>query len=156
MDVDSDAFSQPILPFTRFLTHRLAKVQAKLNAQASRILRDHAGITITQWRIVAALGDTGRCTSAQLSRITDMDKGLISRNVKTLTAEGIVTVSRDETDNRALYLDLTATGQALFTRTVPRMWSRQMALRAHLEDAEFDVFMRACEKLENAADDPDI
>lgn len=156
MDVDEDVVPHSVVPLNRFLTYRLAKVQAKLSAQATRILRAHAGITITQWRIIAVLGDTGRCTSAQLSRLTEMDKGLISRSVKSLTAERMITVTRDASDNRALHLDLTAKGRETFERTIPRMRSRQMGLRAYLDEAEFDTLMRACEKLEKAAEDPEI
>ncbi|WP_417209685.1 MarR family winged helix-turn-helix transcriptional regulator [Antarctobacter sp.] len=156
MDVKDDAVPQSVVPLSNFLTYRLAKAQAKLNAQASRILRDHAGITITQWRIIAVLGDTGRCTSAQLSRLTAMDKGLISRNVKTLAVEGMITITRDTVDHRALHLDLTDKGRKTFDHTIPRMRDRQRALRAYLDDAEFATFMTACEKLEKAAEDPAI
>ena len=34
------------LPLRRFLTFRMARVQAKLNAQASHILREQAGLTL--------------------------------------------------------------------------------------------------------------
>ncbi|WP_323766663.1 MarR family winged helix-turn-helix transcriptional regulator [Antarctobacter sp.] len=156
MDVDGNVLPHTVVPLNNFLTYRLAKAQAKLNAQASRILRDHAGITITQWRIIAVLGDTGRCTSAQLSRLTAMDKGLISRNVKTLAADGMITITRDASDNRALHLDLTDRGRATFDHTIPRMRDRQRDLRAYLDDAEFTTLMRACEKLEKAAEDPAI
>lgn len=147
---------KPLAPLGQFLTYRMSRVQAKLNAQASRILRDHAGITITQWRIIAVLGDGGSCTAAQLSRMTAMDKGLISRNVKTLHAEGLITVTRDRNDNRALHLDLTDKGRQVFDHTIPRMRARQKALRAHLDDVDQDVLMRAFDKLEVAAEDPKV
>lgn len=147
--------AQPTLPLTDFLTYRLARVQAKLNAQASRILREHAGINLTQWRIIIVLGEIGICTSAQLSRLTTMDKGLISRNVKSLTAEQIVKATRDATDNRAFNLGLTAKGQEIFHHTMPRMRARQEHLRAHLEPAEFEILMTAFTKLEKAAEDTD-
>lgn len=143
-------------PIAQFLTYRLSRVQARLSAQASRILRDHAGITITQWRIIAVLGEGARRTSAQLSRMTAMDKGLISRNVKSLAAEGLISVTRDRNDNRALYLGLTDKGRRVYDHTMPRMRARQEALRAYLEDGEEDALTRALDKLERAAEDPDI
>ncbi|MBY6115204.1 MarR family winged helix-turn-helix transcriptional regulator [Mameliella alba] len=156
MDTDTDPVGLAQAPLANFLTYRLAKVQSKLNAQASRILRDHAGLTITQWRIIAVLGDGGRCTSAQLSRMTAMDKGLISRNVKSLSNEGYLSITRDEADNRALHLDLTDKGREIFERTMPRMQARQQALRSYIDPTQIVVLMQAFDALERAAEDPNI
>ena len=140
----------------QFITYRLSRIQAKLNAQASRILRDHAGVTVTQWRIIAMLGDGGSCTAAHLSRMSAMDKGLISRNVKMLHADGFITISRDGKDNRALFLNLTDKGRGVFDHTFPRMQARQKALRSHLDEVDHDLLMRAFDKLERAAEDPTV
>ncbi|MDD9730586.1 MarR family winged helix-turn-helix transcriptional regulator [Mameliella sp. AT18] len=156
MDSNHDTGGPQRAPLANFLTYRFARVQSKLNAQASRILREHSGVTITQWRIIAVIGDGGPCTSAQLSRMTAMDKGLISRNVKSLNAEGYLSVTRDQTDNRALYLDLTEKGRKVFERTMPRMQARQKALRAYLDKSQIDLLMQTFDTLEKAAEDPNV
>ncbi|WP_300532301.1 MarR family winged helix-turn-helix transcriptional regulator [uncultured Mameliella sp.] len=156
MNSNNDTGGSLRAPLANFLTYRFARVQSKLNAQASRILREHSGVTITQWRIIAVIGDGGHCTSAQLSRMTAMDKGLISRNVKSLSAEGYLTVTRDRTDNRALYLDLTDKGREIFARTMPRMQARQKALRAYLNESQLDLLMQTFDTLEKAAEDPSV
>ena len=91
--IDRDVEEQETASPARFLTFRLARVQAKLNAQSSRILKDHAGITLTQWRLLALIGNAGRTTAAVLSREVAMDKGLISRNIKTMVSDGLVRVA---------------------------------------------------------------
>jgi DNA-binding MarR family transcriptional regulator len=142
--------------FGQFMTYRLARVQAKLNAQATRILRDHAGLTLTQWRLLALLGGAGQATAAQLSRHAAMDKGLISRNIRALTEEGLVQVNSDPADHRAQVLTLSPRGVSLFEHTLPRMRARQDALRAYLDANEEAVLNRALEKLERAAEDPTV
>lgn len=137
----------------QFLTFRLARVQAKLNAQSSRILKDHAGITLTQWRLLALIGNAGRTTAAVLSREVAMDKGLISRNIKTLVNDGLVQISIDPDDNRAQHLELTEAGTRMFRETLPRMRSRQDALRALLDLEEEAVFNRVLAKLDRVAED---
>ncbi|MGR3366980.1 MAG: MarR family winged helix-turn-helix transcriptional regulator [Sagittula sp.] len=137
----------------KFLTFRLARVQAKLNAQSSRILKDHAGITLTQWRLLSLIGGAGRTTAAHLSREVAMDKGLISRNIKTLVTDGFVQVTLDPEDHRAQHLELTPHGLRVFQDTLPRMRARQDALRAHLDIEEELILDRALEKLERAAED---
>ncbi len=137
----------------QFLTFRLARAQAKLNAQAARILKDQAGLTLTQWRLVALLGGVGEATAAYLSRVAAMDKGLISRNVKTLMTEGLVASHQNPEDSRAHTLRLTPRGRDIFESTLPRMRARQDLLRAHLETQEEEVLLRALLKLERAAEE---
>ncbi|WP_425071266.1 MarR family winged helix-turn-helix transcriptional regulator [Sagittula sp. S175] len=139
----------------RFLTFRLARVQAKLNAQSSRILKEHAGITLTQWRLISLIGAAGRTTAAHLSREVAMDKGLISRNIKTMVSDGWVRITVDPEDNRAQHLELTDTGMAIFLDTLPRMRARQDQLRALFDHEEEAIFNRALDKLDRVADDRD-
>lgn len=136
-----------------FLTFKLARVQAKLTAQSSRILKDHAGITLTQWRLLSLIGANGRTTAAHLSREVEMDKGLISRNIKTMVSEGLVRITVDPDDNRAQHLELTETGNAMFQDTLPRMRARQDSLRALMDAEEEEVLNRLLDRLEVAAED---
>jgi DNA-binding MarR family transcriptional regulator len=148
--------SAPVAQLEQFLTFRLARVQSKLAAQTSRILRDHAGITIAQWRIIAVLGEIDPCTAAHLSRQITMDKALISRNVKTLIAEDVIDMQRDTRDSRAMRLGLTDKGRQIYGRTFPRMHARQQALRSFLAPEDEAVLARALDKLERAAEDPAV
>jgi DNA-binding MarR family transcriptional regulator len=131
-------------------------VQAKLNTQAARLLKDCGGVTLTQWRILALIAAIGRCTAAQLSRHSDMDKGLISRNLKALGAGALVRIIPDTEDHRLQHLELTEEGRALFDRILPRMQARQKALRARLSDEETRHFLAALDKLESAAEDTSL
>jgi DNA-binding MarR family transcriptional regulator len=139
-------------PLTRFLTYRLSRVQAKLNAQANALLRDHAGMSLSKWRVLALVSTAGTTRLSDLARIAALDKGLVSRNVKALVAEGLMSSKQDDIDNRVQHLSLTAKGQALFDRILPRMQQRQAHLRAALDAHERDVLDAALDKLELAAE----
>lgn len=140
------------LPLQQFLTYRFSRVQAKLNAQATRLLRAQAGITLIQWRIIALIGAAGRSRSSELSRHAALDKGLLSRNLKTLIADGLVTACDDDTDNRAQNLALSPRGRQLYDATLPVMRARQRALRGALDPRELACLYSALDKLEIAAD----
>lgn len=140
------------LPLHQFLTYRLSRVQAKLNAQATAILRAHAGLTLSQWRILALVGAAGRTRLSELARIAALDKGLLSRNLKTLVADGLVKSKQDVIDHRVQHLSLSGSGQDLFETTLPRMHKRQRHLRSSMTANELDVLYRALDKLEIAAD----
>ncbi|SDD57384.1 MarR family winged helix-turn-helix transcriptional regulator [Ruegeria marina] len=155
-DIARIAEPQPELQLQQFLTYRLSRVQAKLNAQASRVLREHAGITLTQWRILALIGVEGLRRSADLSRHAALDKGMVSRNIKLLVAEGLVVAEGDDSDQRAQTLGLTGKGRQLVERTLPIMRKRQNLLRGALDAGELAVLYRALDKLELAAEAQDF
>ena len=142
-------------PLYRFLTYRLHRVHAKLNSQATRILEEIAGLSLTQWRIVALVGSMPGATSTDLVRLSGIDKGLFSRKLKTLVAEGLIRSGEGATDSRVHPLSLTRSGQALYDRVLPVMQARQTRLQSVLEGDEYSVLMGALEKLERLADTTD-
>ncbi len=135
-----------------FLTYRLARVHAKLNTQAAHVLREHAGLTLTQWRIIALLGVTGEATSTTLTRSTAIDKGLFSRNLRTLVDAGLVVVKPDRRDQRQHTLCLSAKGRSVYQRTLPIMRARQSFLLGCLSPKERDAVFSALDKLSVAAE----
>ncbi len=139
------------LPLHRFLTYRLARVQARLNAQATRILRDKAGLSLPQWRILALIGSHEPASSAKLANIFAFDKALFSRKLKDLVADGLVVSETDENDHRVHHLKLSCRGRVLYESTLPHMRARQRALLGSLSNGEVEAFFSALEKLENAA-----
>lgn len=140
------------LPLHQFLTYRMSRVQAKLNAQATRILREASGITLTQWRIIALVGAAGQTRMSQLAREAALDKGLLSRNLKGLIEGGVIRSRADENDHRAQVLALSPKGIEIFDRTLPVSRERQRNLRSELTEQELHVFRRVLDKLEIAAE----
>ena len=138
---------------SQFLTYRISRLHGKLNAQASRMLRETVGLTLIQWRIVAFVGSAGEITASELIGYTDMDKGLVSRNVKRLIAEGVVTSGVDRDDSRVHVLSLTPRGQALFDTALPVMRRRQAHLQNAISEADMATFRRVMAALEEAAQD---
>lgn len=147
-----DDASASDLPLHQYLTYRLSRVQAKLNIQATRMLREASGITLLQWRIIALIGAVGQTRLSDLSKEAALDKGLLSRNLKTLIEEGVVTARQDESDHRAQHLTLSAKGQEIFERTLPVSRFRQNTLRDGLSEDEIKIFRRVLDKLEQAAE----
>lgn len=139
-------------PLYLFLTYRLSRVQAKLNAQANALLQQHSGLTLSKWRILALIGAAGQTRLSELARIAALDKGLLSRNLKIMIEEGLVAAKQDDIDHRVQHLCLTVKGQELFDLTLPRMRQRQSKLREQLDARELDTLYSALDKLEIAAE----
>ena len=144
-----------LLQLQSFLTYRLARAQARLNAQAGRLLKEASGISLSQWRVLAMIGAGGEDTvlAADLKRMMGFDKGLFSRTLRGMMDDGLVNSVTDEADRRRQKLALTEAGRALYDKTLPVMRARQRRLRAALEPAELDALHSALLKLEAAADD---
>lgn len=139
-------------PIDDHLTYRLARVQAKLNARATRLLTDHAGITLTQWRVLTMIASMQITRAADLVRIGAIDKGMVSRAVKQMVADDLLYTKRDSGDQRVQQLALTSKGQALYERTLPVMVARRKALSDSLSKLETDVLRRVLDKLESVTD----
>ena len=109
-----DGFETIEAELYQYVTYRLSRVQAKLNAQATHMLREASGITLSQWRIIALIGAAGETRLSMLARHSALDKGLLSRNLKALVTEGIVLTKQDQTDHRAQLLSLSPKGKEIF------------------------------------------
>lgn len=140
------------LPLQQYLTYRLARVQAKLNAQGARLLQEAVGLTLAQWRVVALVGAAGTTRLSELARKAALDKGLLSRNVKALIARGLIVAQQDEVDHRVQHLTLTPEGKKVFERALPITRKRQEWLREDLSEEEIRLFRKVLDKLEIAAE----
>ncbi|MEO0800192.1 MAG: MarR family winged helix-turn-helix transcriptional regulator [Pseudomonadota bacterium] len=139
------------LALTHFLSFRIARVHAKLNAQAIALLSANAGITLQQWRVLVFLGEKKLNTASALGRAGEIDKALLSRTIKALIADGLVVDRRDPNDGRQVRLLLTSKGRRLRTRMLPIMKQRQRVLLEALNKTERRLIYGALEKLENVA-----
>ena len=141
------------VPLRQMVTYRLTRLNAKMNAQAAKILKRTAGISQTQWRVMMLVTVLGPVSSARMAREIVMDKGQLSRTVKSMAANGMIRVEGSESDQRAHVISLTGSGRELFERARPAMRDRQARLADSLTREEQEILFRALEKLEHLADE---
>lgn len=134
------------------LTFRISRVNARLNAQASQILKQHGGLSQVQWRLLASINALGTTTSQQICRTTAMDKGLVSRKLKDLVSGGFVQSRVNQNDNRQQMLTLTDKGLETFEAVQPVMLKRRVYLMEQLTTEEADTLSRALSKLDASAE----
>lgn len=139
-------------PLRELVTFRLARLNAKLTAQASRILAESAGISLTQWRVFALL-DTGEIeTAAELVRQTHFDKALISRTVRGMIEDGYLQATPSARDQRSTVLRLTDLGRRVAARARPVMRARQETLLAALTPGELATLFACIDALDATVD----
>ena len=150
-DVPYDA-SRP----SSFLTYRLSRLQARLNAQAADLLRRHGGVPLAQWRVLLLLYGGDVSSQKEIVGLAQFDKGQVSRLVDTLIERGLVIAKSGGDDKRVRTLSLTADGTAVVERLVPIMRERQRLLLNAFSAEEQAMLMEFISRLDGVADKLDI
>jgi DNA-binding MarR family transcriptional regulator len=81
------------------------------------------GLTRSQFSILGYLNKLGNAQLTELADLLFMDRTTLSRNLKPLQKQGLVSVSPNELDRRAKELNLTDEGKALF-KEATKHWRR--------------------------------
>ncbi len=156
MATDQTPLKQPDSPpLSQRVSYRISRIHARLNAQAARILKDSANISLSQWRVMVMIERTGEISASEIVRRTKIDKALVSRTIKSLVADGMIKVGTSKDDQRTHLITFTPKGFETFNAAWPHMLARQNTLVAGIETAELDQFFETLAKLESAIDDMD-
>lgn len=159
---DSETWSDPLqalqadgrLDVERFVTFQVNQLSTAFERQWTRVMRDRAGISLSQWRILAML-ETGPEVFSRLVDAIGIDKALMSRSTRGLEALDLIKVAPTPEDARSLTLSLTPKGRRLLARMMPLASQRQQRLLSSLTEEERRCFFRAVTKLKAAANEWD-
>jgi DNA-binding MarR family transcriptional regulator len=99
--------------------HQTARAVNRVYSEELRPL----GLTRSQFSILGYLNKLGNAQLTELADLLFMDRTTLSRNLKPLQKQGLVSVSPNELDRRAKELNLTDEGKALF-KEATKHWRR--------------------------------
>lgn len=136
-----------MLELENFLPYRLS-VMAQLVSESLHDL--YAGpfdLTVTQWRVMAALGRFAPLTASDVGKRIVMDKVAVSRAVAGLMKRGLVERATDRTDRRRGLLRLSAKGRTMHARIVPLALDYEAQLYKALSAEERQTFNTLSERL---------
>ena len=90
------------------------------------------GLTYTQYVVMMVLWEFGGMTEGELGRKVYLDSGTLAPLLKRLEKQGYITRIRPETNERKLFVELTAAGEALKDQAteVPREMEGCLKLEA--------------------------
>src|SRR3954468_24188705 len=98
--------TKPVINHGRYVPALINFLSNKLATGASGAYRREFGVGVTEWRVLSLLAGEDACTAQQISQYFDLDKGLVSRTIKSLASNGSVTVT-DQTGNNRRAVSLT-------------------------------------------------
>ncbi|OZI71306.1 MarR family winged helix-turn-helix transcriptional regulator [Bordetella genomosp. 12] len=143
-----------VLPVEDFLTFRVNQLSAAFERQWTRFMREQAGVSLSEWRILAMLKD-GSSTFARLVDGTGVNRALLHRSARALEALNLVTITDTPGDARSTTLTLTGAGKKLLAKVLPLALERQRHLLGVLSPDERQTLYRVIGKLRDAALDWD-
>ena len=107
------------LELENFLPYRLSILAQIVSESLHDLYAGPFGLTVTQWRVMAALGRFAPLTASDVGQRIVMDKVAVSRAVAGLMTRGLVERATDRNDRRRASLRLSARGRAMHARIVP-------------------------------------
>lgn len=102
------------LQLSQYWPYKAAVLGDLVGRHTSQVLRRHGSLNLSQWRVLAAVGEAPGRSANEVVAITPMDKGIVSRAVKSLIAQGLLARDVDGQDRRRASLRLTKDGAALY------------------------------------------
>ena len=137
-----------IYDLNQHLTYRIARLQAKLSAQASELLKDHLSLSLSEWRALAVLYNPEVETQKDVLLAMGLDKGQISRTIKRLEEKGLIQTDKSTADNRLRKISLTPSGVDTVDKMFPIMVQRQAHLQNGFTSEELKQLFNFLNRLE--------
>lgn len=108
-----------MLDLANYLPYLVNRVGARLASDFSRVLRDGFGVTLSAWRVMAALHHKDGQRVGQLSEMTSIEVSTLSRVLDMMQEKKLVERRRPMDDARTVTAHLTPAGYALTVRIIP-------------------------------------
>jgi DNA-binding MarR family transcriptional regulator len=131
----------------QFLPYRLAVLADAVSRSMAAVYRQRFDLSRDEWRLLAALAESGRIQAAEAAQTTTLDKMQASRALRSLESRGLVARQTDETDRRHVIVQLLPAGRTLLRQLAPMVLAREAYLLEALDADERAVLDRALAKL---------
>lgn len=136
-----------VLELENFLPYRLSILTQIVSESLHDLYAGPFGLTVTQWRVMAALGRFAPLTASEVGQRIVMDKVAVSRAVAGLLKRGLIERATDRSDRRRAALKLSAAGRSMHARIVPIALAYEERLYEGLAPGERRHFDELCDRL---------
>ena len=135
------------LDLEKFLPYRLSVLAQPVSESLHDLYAGPHGLSVTQWRVMAALGRFAPLAASDVGQRIVMDKVAVSRAVASLMKRGLVERSADLDDRRRASLHLTRHGRAIHAEIVPLALKYEADLYQALSTEERQTLNGLCDRL---------
>ncbi len=127
----SDAFK-----LDKFFPYLVRVYYRAVSHSVSTIYERDYGLTVSEWRAMAVLGNEQPLSAGEIVTKSSIDKVKVSRAINGLTKAGYLERRVDEEDRRKVSLHLTRTGQIVYEDLVEKVRVLEDKLLAGFTDEE--------------------
>ncbi len=136
-----------VLTLERFLPYRLSILSNRISEIIAKTYRDKFALSITEWRIMAVLGEYPGASADEVSVKIQIEKSIVSRALQKLLARHLVSREVDDADRRRQNLTLTQTGLEIYQQVVPVSYDYEDQLQECFSKKERDLFNGLIDRL---------
>lgn len=131
----------------------IALIRAREGVMAPiREMLSETGITEQQWRVLRVLSEFGRMDTKTLADRASLLIPSLTRMATTLRQKGLITQTRDDTDRRRQFVEITPAGQAIIENHAPRAAEIVAGFKKTLGATEYETLLDLLATLDPGAD----
>ncbi|MXP47257.1 MarR family transcriptional regulator [Altererythrobacter luteolus] len=134
-----------------FLPYQLSVASNAVSNRIARAYNDAFGLKVTEWRVMAMLGDAGALTQRELTAKTLMDKVAVNRACKVLEERKLAVRVPNKKDGRSHHLELTDSGRDMHAKIVPMAREIEAGLLASIAQDEQELFRSLLDRIRQKA-----
>ncbi|MGB7373754.1 MarR family winged helix-turn-helix transcriptional regulator [Pontixanthobacter sp.] len=135
-----------------FLPYQLSVASNAVSNDMAGVYEQQFGLKVTEWRVMAMLGDGGPMTQRDLTAKTLMDKVAVNRACKALEMRGLARRSPNQQDGRSHHLELTGDGLSMYRAIVPLVLEREAHMLAPLSKSQQRILRDLLDLVRSHAD----
>lgn len=134
-----------------FLPYQLSIASNAVSGKIAELYQARFDLKISEWRIMAVLGEVEARTQRELAVLTLMDKVAVNRACKALEDRGLVSRQPNAQDGRSHHVALTDAGQDIYAQIMPLARDVEAQLLEPFADKERAVLRDLLARLRAAA-----
>ena len=140
------------LDLARFLPYRLSILSNKVSGIIAQTYKDKFALSITEWRIMAVLGEHSGISADEISVKTQIEKSILSRAISKLLNRHLIIRTVAQDDRRRSEIRLSETGQTVYQEIVPLSYAYEEKLLGCLSMQERQQFSELIDRLAGHAE----
>ncbi|WLH38257.1 MarR family transcriptional regulator [Pseudomonas sp. FP2196] len=141
------------LNLDRYVPALLTFLTNKMASGASACYRKHFGIGIVEWRVLAMLAVEDHISANRVVQAIGLDKGAVSRALKSLEHDGYVSTEIDAGDARRYTVSLTSAGRKVHDEVLVTALERERLLLATLSNDEIEMLIDFLHRMSDQLDE---
>ena len=131
---------------------KLNVVNVKLSRQIGQAVQSRANLRLPEWRIILLLSSAGAMSQADIRGNIGMDKGQISRTVKTMLHNELLRFESPDSQARNVRLCLTEKGEDVHMRVDAMMEKHKAQVLSLLSPEEKQALYNCLVQIEKSVD----